>query len=111
MDLKAIYRPAEGTPNLKTAFKLDLIFPPPAGEMQKHYRIVRDGAEEILSPREVFEHFVAQVSRTPLETVGRKDRRTSMLDVKRLGVIIGVPPIKDDNRRQAFVCPTSLDAC
>lgn len=94
----AIYRAREGTPNLKTSFKLDLISPPPSGDLRKQYRLFRDGSEEVLSPREVFEEFVAYVLQTALQSI----RSQKGIDIKRVGVIIGVPPIKDEERRQEY---------
>jgi molecular chaperone DnaK (HSP70) len=94
----ALYRATEGAANLKTGFKLDLISPPSGDELRKQYRVFRDGREDVLSPREAFEDFVSYVLRTALHTI----RTQKAIEIKRVGVIIGVPPIKDEGRRQEY---------
>jgi molecular chaperone DnaK (HSP70) len=94
----ALYSAPDGTKNLKTGFKADLIDPPVREKMQFAYRVDTTKGSEILTPENVLDDFICFVMRTTLSQIEAKVNTL----VKRVGVVIGVPAIEDKSRRESY---------
>jgi hypothetical protein len=84
---EALYRAREGTCNLKTGFKIDMVSPPSPLELQKLYRVFTDGKEVVKAPHEVLEDFLSYVIRETLRSIEASTNNK----IRNVGIVLSIP--------------------